>query len=123
MSAFTDELFAVVPAHRVLSDLLLVTVRPKGETPMRCVHDFKHRRGDRHRSANANGEKGLYICNSAACGLRGDVVKLAVELGYASTVPDAIHWLRRKYGLPERVRRWHYPSTGRPRSIGGGTQP
>jgi DNA primase len=102
MPKFTDELFARVPPHVVLSDLLLVQVKPKGETRLPCVWPWEHRRSDLHPSASANGEKGFYVCNG--CGLRGDVVSLAVELGYASDVRAAIRWLRSKYGLTARAR-------------------
>ena len=91
---FTDELYAAVPPHRVMAELLGVDIRAKGETRVPCVRPQNHTHGDRNPNLSINGELGVYWCH---CGAQGDAVQLVVELALASDAASAIRFLREKY--------------------------
>lgn len=75
----------VVAARRggeFLSDLLGQTVRPSGETVVRCWNPDRHKNGDKNPSARANADKGVVYCH--VCGEGVDVVQLwALRRGLA----------------------------------------
>ncbi len=95
---FTDELYAVAPAHVVLSDLLGQTIPSKGEVVVPCFNSGGHTHGSQNPNLRVNGGTGLYACH---CGVKGDVVDLCIALGNALSKPGAMNWLRERHRVPD----------------------